>query len=133
MTPRLLHPVPVIVETLERASTIYDPDFREPVQNVVRGAPVTCPGQVKWGLDQALESSRSGPKEEADGYALFKLADLAALGVTLKREDRFTSLGGIAADVYVVALRYEGHYPHQGGPALVKAFFKDRHTSTEGV
>jgi hypothetical protein len=29
-------------------------------------------------------------------------------------------------DVYVTKLRYEGHYPDQHGPGLVKAFFNDR-------
>jgi len=124
--PNLIHPVPITIQTLDQANTIYDDDMREVVQQSVRAANVVVPGQVKWGLDQSFQSRREGPKEDSDGYVLFRLVDLNAAGVEVKRETRLIRLGTIDTDVYVTALQYQGHYPDQGGPTLVKAFFKDR-------
>ncbi len=135
--PNLLHPVPISIQVITPSATIMDEDMREPVQQSARAATVVVDGQVKWGLDQAFTSMRRGPAEESDGYVLFRLVDLAAVTppVTIKREDRFIRLGNIDVDVYVTALRYEGHYTDQGGATLVKAFFKDRQPSraTRGV
>ena len=108
-----------------------DDDMREPVQQSARGGSVVVPGQIKWGLDRAFNSQRSGPAEDSDGYVLFRLVDLAAATppITIARDDRFLRLGTIDVDVYVTSLRYEGHYTDQGGPTLVKAFFRDRQPS----
>ncbi len=126
--PNLIHPVPISLQVITRSATIYDEDMREPVQQSARGATVIVSGQVKWGLDQSFGSQRVGPAADSDGYVLFRLVDLAAATppVTLQRDDRFIRLGTIDVDVYITGLRYEGHYPDQGGPSLVKAFFKDR-------
>jgi hypothetical protein len=123
--PNLLHPVSISIQTLNRSGTVYDPDLREPVQDEARAATVVCPGQVAWGSDQKGIPRPEGSKEESDGYVLFRLSDLAARSITLKREDRFTKLGTIDVDVYVVRLQYMGHYSWSAGPTLVKAFFKD--------
>ncbi len=129
--PNLIHPVPVSIQVIDRSNTIVDDDMREPVQQSARGATTVVGGQVKWGMDQGFGSERKGPAEDSDGYVLFRLVDLAAEAppVVIKRDDRFIRLGTVDVDVYVTALRYEGHYPDQGGPTLVKAFFKDRQPS----
>lgn len=132
--PRLIHPVPVQVEALQRSATIVDEDFREPVQQATRGPRVTIQGQVKWGLDEALKMSLSGADQESSGYILFRLADVRAAGLgQLKQNDRFVSIGSgankVDVDLYVTALRYQGHYGDQGGATLVQAFFKDRFPS----
>ncbi|MGD9749387.1 MAG: hypothetical protein AB7W59_00165 [Acidimicrobiia bacterium] len=123
--PNLLHPVPISIQVLDRSATVMDPDLREPIQNEARAATASCPGQVAWGSDQKLNARPDGLKEDSDGYVLFRLADLAARSITLKRDDRFTRLGTIDVDVYVVKLQYMGHYAWSAGPTLVKAFFKD--------
>lgn len=124
--PNLLHPVPCDVEPLNRVATIQDDDYREPVQNSERGPLTTVPGQIKWGHDEKLMPTKPGAEQKSDGYVLFRLRDLSAQGLTIKQNDRIVRMGTISTDVYVVMLRYEGHYPDQGGPSLVKAFFKDR-------
>lgn len=133
--PNLIHPVPIVIRQIDESETIYDDDMREPVQQTVRGASVTVNGQVKWGMEKSFTSTARGAEEGSDGYVLFRYVDLAAAGITLKREDRFLKLGNVDVDVYVKALRPEGHYSDQGGPTLVKAFFADRQPSrqTEGV
>lgn len=126
--PNLIHPVPVSIQVLDRTETFYDDDFREPVQQAARASTVIVSGQIKWGVDEEKGSQRGGVVEGSDGYVLFRLVDLAAATppVTIKREDRFLRLGTVDVDVYVTALRYEGHYDDVGGPTLVKAFFQDR-------
>lgn len=131
MLPNLLHPVAIEIEQLQRADTLVDPDYREPVQQAVRGPRTVCPGQVKWGMDEKLRSQLTGAEQDSDGYVLFRPIDLRAVGLgTISMGDRFTAFGTGAnkrlTDVYVVAVRGEGHYPDQGGAALLKAFFKDR-------
>jgi len=129
--PNLIHPVPVEIRQIDESETIYDDDMREPVQQSVRASTVTVPGQVKWGMDQNLQTRLRGAEEGSDGYVLFRYVDLAAQGITLAREDRFVKLGNVDVDVYVKALRPEGHYSDQGGPTLVKAFFADRQPSRQ--
>lgn len=123
--PNLLHPIDISIQVLNRSATVMDPDLREPVQNEARAATVVCPGQVAWGTDQKLDARAEGPKEGSDGYVLFRMSDLAARSITIKRDDRFTKLGTVDVDVYVVRLQYQGHYSWSNGPTMVKAFFKD--------
>lgn len=139
--PNLLHPVPVSIQQIDKTDqdvsggdgTWFDHDFREPVQQVadaVAGV-VQVPGQVKWGMDEKLMATLSGALAEADGYVLFRYVDLEANSITLKQNDRFTKLGKIDVDVYIIGLRPEGHYTDVGGATLVKAFFKDRQPSRQ--
>lgn len=130
--PNLLHPVPVTLRTLDRASTVFDPDYKEQLQREARGEPVVCPGQVAWVSDQARNMGPGGASEDSDGYVLFRYVDLGARGITLKREDQITSLGTLAVDVYIVRLTPQGHYSDTAGPTLVKAWFKDRQPARQG-
>lgn len=136
--PNLLHPVPVIIEQINKArqednsgdGTWFDDDFREPVQQAARSSVVTVQGQPRWGNSQKLGASRMGPESEATGYVVFRYVDLADAGITLQQNDRFTKIGTLDTDVYIISMRPEGHYADVGGPTLVKAFFKDRQPAT---
>lgn len=126
-TPRLIHPVPIVIETMNRAATLMDDDYREPIQQAARNAAITVSGQVWWGEDKGLYNVEEGPVLQSDGNVLFRYKDLAAAGLsTLKLGDRFTKLGTIAVDVYVIKVQPMGHYPSAGGPTLLKAFFRER-------
>jgi len=133
--PRLLHPVDVYVEKIDRAGTYYDEDAREPAQGAARKTIVVIPGQVKWGTQLGLEPSKGGPREGAVGYVLFRRVDLEAAGVTLQDNDCFKQLGDVDCDLYVDRLEFNSHYPSAGGPTLVKAHFSDRQPAkqTRGV
>ena len=124
--PNLLHPVPIVVEQINRGTTYYDTDAREPIQFAARPTQVTVQGQVKWRAQKRLEQHRGGVVEGASGYVLFRRVDLAAVGVTLDIEDRFARIGDVDTDVYINRLEWVGHYPDAGGPTLVKAHFQDR-------
>jgi hypothetical protein len=113
-----------------------DEEYQEPVQQAAREAVVTVLGQVKWTIDERLRATLQGVETEAEGYILFRRVDLRAKSITeLKMDDRFIMVGvgpnARAVDLYIVGLRFEGHYTDQGGAALVKAFFKDRDPSRQ--
>ncbi len=133
--PRLLHPVDISIEKIDRAATVYDPDAREPIFQASRKTIVVVPGQVNWGTQLGLESTKAGPREGAAGYVLFRRVDLDAASITLEDNDRFARLGNVDCDLYVDRLEHEGHYPDHGGPTLVKAYFSDRQPAkqTRGV
>jgi len=124
--PFLLHPVPITVERLDTASTLYDEDAREAVQQASRATEVTIPGQVKWGSVDKVEMERQGVAEGADGYVLFRKVDLDAASIELAPNDRITRIGHVETDVYVLKLQPMGHYTDQVGHTLVRAWFEDR-------
>lgn len=124
--PRLIHPVDVELEQQDAGSTHYDRDAREPVQRVARKIKVTVPGQVKWGAFQDVDDYEAGPISDASGYVLFRYVDLTARSATVNKGDRITKIGQQERDLYINRLMPVGHYPDQGGAAMVKAFFSDR-------
>lgn len=124
--PNLLHPIPVTIVQGDPDATLYDEDAREPAQQLARATPVVLQGQVKWGAVEEVEMERQGVAEGADGYVLFRKIDLDALGITLAPNDRFTKIGHVETDVYILKLQPMGHYTDQGGHTLVRAWFADR-------
>ena len=139
MLPNLIHPIPTDIQPFQPEETIQDDGYSEPVQATTYGDTYTIPGQWKWFSDYELRMQANGAQEASDGYVVLRLIDLEALGQSIKRGDRIagygTGRGRQELDVYVVRLRFEGHYPDQGGPSLVKAFFSDRQPGrqTRGV
>lgn len=123
--PRLLHPVSVEIEQIDRGATNYDEDAREPIQQAARKAVVTLPGQASYGSSSSLGHGSGGPQEGEGGYVLFRARDLEANSVTLQPDDRIIKVGNVDHDVYITRLQPAGHYPPYGH-TLVKAFFSDR-------
>lgn len=133
--PRLLHPIPTEIQSRAPATVSQDQGYREPVQTIGRSATFTILGQWKWFSSRELRMNKSGAEEGEDGYVLLRMIDLAAQSKKIARGDRIVGYGAgrgrVDLDVEVVKLRYEGHYPDQVGPALVKAFFSDRQPSRQ--
>lgn len=134
--PNLIHPIPIEIQKIQRASTMYDEDAREPIQFAKRKATLIVPGQVKWASQFKLEQSRAGVIEGASGYILFRQVDLDAaeggLGIELEQNDRFVKIGLRAADVYIIDLTPTGHYPDVLGHTMIKAWFADRGPQKKG-
>jgi hypothetical protein len=130
-SPRLMHPVQVEIEQLDRSRSLYDEDFREPVQQAVRGPRTILLGQIHWISDESDQPTNVGMEESSLGYVLFRYADLNAQGVDLKTNDRFVRFGHMSVDVYVVRLTPCAHYSATNGAALVKAYFQDRFPSKQ--
>jgi len=125
--PNLIHPIQVTVEQIDRSTTIYDPDAREPIGAAARKTTVTMPGQPRWASQRQLEAQAFGPTDSVRGYILFRYVDLTAYGVDLAIGDRVTAQGHLTApEGYVVRLEPQAHYQDQNGASTVKAWLSDR-------
>lgn len=124
--PRLIHPIPVELELLNSAETIYDPDTKEP-DVAAKRTTKQLQAQVRWFNKDRLRGRSTGPRQEADGYLLFRRTDLVAEGIEINTGDKIVRIGHIQnASYFVTELRPMGHYPDQGGAGLLRADFNDR-------
>lgn len=125
--PNLIHPVPVELEQIDKGSTVYDDEAREPVQTISRSEKKTLKAQVLWGGHEEATSTKAGLQEGERGYVLFRQKDLNKAGVTsIETGDKFVKLGLISTLVFVTRQVPMGHYPSAGGHTLLKVFFADR-------
>jgi len=133
--PRLLHPIPVWLRKADREFTAaYDHNLREPVGQVRREQkPIKLVAQISVGNADDPKASQGGVVEDSDGYLLFLTRDLKRAKVEVDRGDRVIKIGEgdneREVDYYITKLKWMGHYPHAGGPTMVRAYFEDRHPS----
>lgn len=123
MIPNLIHPIPVEIEQIDKENTFYDESAREPVKTVARKQKITLSAQVSWGEKDEPSPDKAGVIETSRGYLLFSLAELSQKGITLQRGDRITKIGAMSLDLEIMSTQPAGHYPDQGGPTLLQAFF----------
>lgn len=125
VAPNLIHPVPVVIEQIDKSETLFDDDAQEPI-----GRPeynqVRISAQVKWKSIDDPEWMWSGRREGWNGYLLFLRSTLVARGVTINKGDLITSIGHRTCRVFVESFEDAGHYPDIGGNGLMLAFFSDR-------
>ena len=131
--PNLVHPVTVEIEQIQKASTFFDEDAREPLQQAARSAVIEVEGQPRWGSAEELDAGPGGVIENAAGYVLFRKVDLDAASVTLQINDRFKKIGNVDTDYYVIRIQPTATYNDQGGPAMFRAWFADRLPSKLGA
>jgi len=144
--PNLIHPIPVIIQRMERAITVLDPVAREPVRQIWRndsgpgtGASIQLVAQVNWNEGTiARPTFRAGGVEEAwRGYLLFRIFDLVLAGVAtevadgtvevaLARGDRVVRIGRREVNLYLLYFRDVASYTDQGGCTLLEIRFDDR-------
>ncbi len=112
-----------------------DPLLHEPVGQVKRFPRLKLYAQVQWGLDKSLRASEMTVTEACDGYLLFLTASLVAERATVVPGDRIVQIGEgpleQEVDLYIVSLKWMGHYPDQKGPTLLRAYFSDRTPSRQ--
>lgn len=131
--PNLLHKTNIVIQQIDKGDTIYDEDTREPVQQAHRTVNKDLKGQVHWGQADDLEPGAGGVQEESDGYVLFRYLDLDKKGIALSPGDRIIKMGRLNTDVYLIKLQPMAHYEDQNGPSTVRAYFKDRQPSKQGL
>lgn len=137
-SPRLLHPIPVTVELINREQLVADGDARESFHGArqVAAQRVTVKAQRKVMSATEPAVSVAGFSETAKGYILVRTVDLRRLNITLRRGDRIVQFGAglnaAAADVYLMLSEDMGHYPGQGGATLQKWYYTDRSPATRG-
>jgi hypothetical protein len=124
--PNLIHPVNVIIQTLDTANTVYDENHREPIPQTSRNSSQTVLGQPKY-FGREKEVDIGGKIIKATGYVLFRYSDLEYQSITLKTDDKITKIGKLDCVYYINGLTPAGHYTDQLGATMVKAFFNDKH------
>jgi len=125
--PRLIHPIPVTVERLNTAATVYDDDASEPVRQANRAVSYNLQAQVKWTTHDGDTPTQAGLQDVESGYLLFRKVDCDAAGYTPTRRDRITRIGTLTSmKLYIVGVKPRGHYPDQGGHSLWQCDFRDR-------
>jgi len=150
--PRLIHPVPVVLEILDRSQSFFDTSAREAVRQAVHrgsqpntGSRTTVKGHVMFyfagGRIDYPTPDRRGSIEGTDGYVVFRIKDLIAVelaamdadGVVtfgLKRGDRIVQLGSRRVDLYVLNFEDFAHYPGMN-QTMIQVNFQDRTPSAQ--
>jgi hypothetical protein len=148
-TPKLIHPVWIVIEQMDRTNTVFDNSAREPVRHVTRkgaeprsGDQTRIKAQVSYyfaggRLDYPMYDRR-GVEEKTDGYIAMRVKDMIAAGlatkdattgivtVSLLRGDRVVQHAGRAVDLYITGFEDFGHYPVLNS-TLLQANFQARH------
>ena len=122
--PNLIFPVDVIVEPIDRSSTLYDEDTREPIYQVKRGTQVILEAQVQWTEYNRGSPGRGGVEHKSSGYLVFRQADLESLGYDPQRGDKIVEIPGFTGAFYMHSFEPAGH--RRGRNQLLLAFFSDR-------
>lgn len=118
--PRLLHPVPVVIQPSDLAATDIRANAREPVKTVARASEVNTEAQIQWTRRRDPNNTRSGMKEDASGYLLFRKTDLAELEYTPTQGDQITAIGDLTGlSLYMTSQEPAGHYDGQHWLLLV--------------
>ena len=152
--PRLIHPINVTFELLDRDNSFFDEHAREPVRQVIRkgtapntGDQKTIKGQVSFyfagaKLDYA-EYLREGILDRTVGYVVLRYKDMKKEGlltqdattgkftdIGIKRGDRIVYLENRPINVFVTGFKDFGHYPKYG-QTMIQVNFDDRHPSAQ--
>lgn len=151
-TPRLIHPVFIVLEILDRDSTFYDTSAREPVRQAVRkgsqphtGTRVKIRCQISFyfagGRLDYISYDRRGIKEGTDGYVAFRIKDLINKGLAERDEDgivsfsfgrgdRIVQLGNRVVDLYLTSFEDFAFYPGSS-QTMLQVSFQDRAPSAQ--
>jgi hypothetical protein len=130
--PNLIHPIEITIQKINKSKTNYDTAHRAPIQQSTRKENIVIFGQVKWD-ETRMSVDIAGISIEVAGYVLFKRSDLIEKNTKIEFNDRFIKFGNQETSMYVVGLKYSGHYPDQNGSSLIKAFFSDRVPAKDGI
>jgi len=151
--PKLIHPVNVTLELMDRDNSFFDQHAREPVRQLVRegaapntGTRTTVKAQVSFYFAGAKldypEWERSGVIERTMGYLALRFLDMKRAGlltvdadgkftdVKIKRGDRIVYLEHRPVNLFVTGFKDFGHYPKRG-QTLFQVNFDDRHPSAQ--
>lgn len=134
MLPRLLHPIPVVIERLDTDNTIYDENAREPIGLAARKTSVTIDAQISYDSSQIV-SEFYGNTIKTNGYLIFRRVDLESANIMPVLEDKIVKLGtgdaAVTTALYIVGIDYRAHYPDQGGWTLLKCWYSDKQPSKQ--
>lgn len=147
-TPSLIHPIPIKVQLLDRAETLWDGEAREPVAQSIRAGQVPRSGtvielkaQISYYFASAKQDymtfDRGGVIEDSIGYFTCRFRDLIHVGlvtvtdgvmtnILLKRGDRLIQIGKEQVDYFIGGFKTFAHYPGYD-QTMIQWNFTDRH------
>lgn len=124
VSPRLIHPVRVILEQIDKSATAFNENAREPIRAVKRKR-LELYAQIKWDTMDEPEARRAGMGLNNSGYFLVQLEDTVEKGIDINRGDKVVQIGSMVfEDLFVTGFQPMGHY--QQGATLLKVVFKSR-------
>lgn len=106
---RLLFPVDITIEPVDKPGTDYDPITREPILQVARAAVVTIPAQAAPVETDRLETSDNGPELVSVGYFVLLVDDCDARTYQPQAGDKITSSGGRSLRYFVTSVTPHAH------------------------
>jgi hypothetical protein len=147
--PRLIHPIDVTIQIIDRDNSVFDPYAREPVGQVIRtgespntGVAYTFKAQVSFYYAGAKQDypryERHGVIEETEMYIATTYKILIAAGlmtldtdgnfdqVIIKRGDRMIRWGREACNYFITGKKPFAHYPKQR-QTMIQFNLSDRH------
>lgn len=127
--PRLIHPVWVQIEAVDKPHTPFDADLRQPIRTVRRSA-VRIPAQVRIRALSEPEYEATGLDEDVEGWLTVRVLDCARKSYTPKVGDRLVAVGKRTVEYYLRMIQDEGHYGSAGGATLMRLYFEDRRPAT---
>lgn len=137
MLPILLHKTLCTIEPIDAATTRYDEEAREEIDNMKRKATITIFAQCEYrrGLQSRTGADlqsvvTGGTNLEEFGYILVRVRDCEAKGWTPTIGDRVSKMGRRLTDVYIFAMQPIGHYADQNGSSLLRCYVQDRAPSS---
>jgi hypothetical protein len=128
--PNLHHAVMVTIQAVNKASTAFDRDTREPLRTVARTA-VRLPAMNRVRALQEPQYIPVGLDEDVEGWLVVRLLDCNARDYTPKIGDRITAIGHRAVEFYVRMIQDEGHHTDTGGATIMRLYYEDRRPSAK--
>jgi len=152
--PKLIHPVNITFELMDRDNSFFDQHAREPVRQLVRkgaapntGDQVTIKGQASFYFAGAkleyTEFLREGVLDRIVGYVALRFKDMKKQGlltvnpttgkftdIGIKKGDRIVYIEHRPMNVFVTGFKDFGHYPRYG-QTMIQVNFDDRHPSAQ--
>ena len=124
-TPRLVHPVTVQIEPVDKSRSAWDTHAREEVPQLARAATVTLQAQVHWGRQRDQEPSPTGSMEHGAGWLVFTRRGLESAPYTPAPGDRVLTIDGRTVELYLLDAGLDrGQY--NSTRHLVRCTFVDR-------
>jgi hypothetical protein len=106
---RLLFPVDIVIEPVDKAGTDYDPITREPILQVARAESVTISAQAAPIETDRLEVTDEGPEYVSSGYFVILVDDCTSRSYTPRVGDKITASGGLAVRYFVISVTPHAH------------------------
>ena len=128
--PKLIEPIDVLIESLDKTKTRYSSGRagrREKKNRTVYKTAVSVPAQVVFtNEEQKTKFNTLGADERSKGYLVVRFIDLQALGIDLKRGDRIKDLTKDPLYLLHSTNKPAAQFSSLGTFSIARVFFGDR-------